>query len=381
MNNDKRRITAVILLMLLAAGMILIFQIHPHMRDFEVNYTAGKRMRLGETLYRQDDEHYMFKYLPSAALLYVPLACLPLNTAKSIWFVLSLAALACVVILSRKLLPLGKKTWPWVGTVFILAKFYLREIQLGQINAMVTAVLLAMFLTLKHNSFHIRRHSSAGFAWGLAVSMKPYSFIFFPYWLIKRHFILLAAGLAFILAAGFLPAYYYGFSGNLTVLQEWYATLSQSTPMLFSSQDNVSLIAFFTKLSGSPGRAILPAAAFILLLAGLVLAVIIKGRALYQPAVLEGALLLLCIPLVSPLGWDYTFLSATLGIMTILHFFKFYSLPARIVCGLNFAVIALSLYDLMGPQVYARFMHWSVLTINFLILAGYLAYLRFKKIY
>lgn len=381
MNNHKHRTTAAILLMLIAAGMIIIFQIHPHMRDFEVNYTAGKRMRLGETLYRQEDEHYMFKYLPSAALLYVPLACLPLNTAKSIWFVLSLAALAGVVVLSRKLLPPGKKSWPWILTVFILAKFYLREIQLGQINAMVTAVLLAMLMMLKNNFLHIRRPSFAGFSWGLAVSMKPYSFIFFPYWVIKRYFILLAAGLAFILAAGFLPVYYYGFSGNLTVLQEWYATLSQSTPMLFSSQDNVSLVAFFTKLSGSPGRAIFPAAVVVLMLAGLVLAVIIKGRTLSQPAVLEGALLLTCIPLVSPLGWDYTFLSATLGIMMILYFFECYPLPVRILGGLNFAVIALSLYDLMGPQLYARFMNFSVLTIIFLILTGYLAYLRFKEIY
>jgi hypothetical protein len=381
MNNSICGKTAFILLFLLAAGLILIFNLHPPMRDFEVNYTAGKRMRLGETIYRFEDEHYMFKYLPSAALLYIPLALLPLNTAKSIWFILSLAALAGVVFFSRKLLPSGGKTWVWWLPALILAKFYFREIELGQINAMVTSVLLCTLLLLKQDSCHTGRHPAAGCSWGLAVSMKPYSFIFLPYWMIKKYAPVLAAGIAFILAAGFLPSYYYGFKGNLAVLKEWAATLSHSTPLFFSSQDNVSLIAFFTKSLGTPSRAFFPALTAILLLGVLILYVILKGRTLHRPVALEGAMILTCIPLVSPLGWDYTFISSTLGVMTILYFFHHYPRPARILCGLNFIVIGLSLYDLMGPLWYSRIMHWSVLTINFLILVGYLAYLRFKEIY
>jgi hypothetical protein len=34
----------------------------------------------------------------------------------------------------------------------------------------------------------------------------------------------------------------------------------------------------------------------------------------------------------------------------------------------------------MGRDLYARFMSWSVITINFLILTGYLMHLRFRKI-
>jgi hypothetical protein len=35
---------------------------------------------------------------------------------------------------------------------------------------------------------------------------------------------------------------------------------------------------------------------------------------------------------------------------------------------------------LRGRELYARFMSWSVITINFLILIAYLFYLRFRKI-
>jgi uncharacterized membrane protein len=168
-------------LLILASSLVIILELHPPMRDFEVNYTAGKRMRLGETIYRYEDEHYMFKYLPSAAFLYVPLALLPLETAKSIWFLLTLAAFAAIVFLSLRLLPPGKKPWVIWLTALILAKFYFRELELGQINAIVTAVLLGMILLLEKGAQHSAKQAAAGCSWGLAAAMKPYSIIFFPY--------------------------------------------------------------------------------------------------------------------------------------------------------------------------------------------------------
>ena len=379
--HGRITLTAAVILLSLLAGALILFGLHPPMRDFEVNYTAGKRMRLGETLYRFEDEHYMFKYLPSSALLYVPLALLPLETAKAIWFWLTLTASAAGVIFCRRLLPPGRSFWVWMLPVLILAKYYLREFQLGQINSLVTAVLLGMIYLLSRPPSGNKNKTAAGGAWGLAVAMKPYSFIFFPYLAVKKYIIPLGAGLLLLLAALFLPVYYYGFEGNLRVLNEWFSSLAQSTPLLFSSQDNVSLAGFYTKLTGSPDRGILFALITSLILAGLILWIIIKGKSLKRPEVLEGSIILTSIPLVSPLGWDYTFLSAILGVMICIYFFRHYPLGGRILLTVNFAVISLSLYDLLGPEWYSRFMNWSVLTINFLILIGYLAYLRFKEIY
>ena len=96
--------------------------------------------------------------------------------------------------------------------------------------------------------------------------------------------------------------------------------------------------------------------------------------------VTEYAMLLVLIPLVSPLGWDYTFLMAILAVTLLVNYFYEFSLSARIVLAANFAAIALALYDTLGRQAYAVFMQWSVTTMNFVVVLGYLAYLRARRI-
>jgi hypothetical protein len=43
-------------------------------------------------------------------------------------------------------------------------------------------------------------------------------------------------------------------------------------------------------------------------------------------------------------------------------------------------VIALSIYDVIGPTYYGVFMARSILTINFLVVIGLLVELRFRKL-
>jgi hypothetical protein len=84
------------------------------------------------------------------------------------------------------------------------------------------------------------------------------------------------------------------------------------------------------------------------------------------------------IPLLSPLGWDYTFLSFTPAVMLICRHYGEYRPFWKGFLVMNLLVISLSLYDLLGNGLYATFMSWSILTLNFLSLVGYLAYLRIK---
>ena len=111
------------------------------MRDFEVNYTAGKRLRAGDSLYQTSDGHYMFKYFPSSALLYIPLSLLPLPAAKALWFALTVLSTVAVFVLSKRIVWEGKAAAPWYLLAIpplVLAKFFVVEIKLGQINALVT---------------------------------------------------------------------------------------------------------------------------------------------------------------------------------------------------------------------------------------------------
>ena len=98
-----------------------------------------------------------------------------------------------------------------------------------------------------------------------------------------------------------------------------------------------------------------------------------------EPVPLEAGLLLLFIPLLSPLGWDYTFLSAFLAVLIVFRHWDRFPALGRAVLVVNAAMIGLALYDLLGRKLYAGFMALSIPTLNFLVIAAALFYLRAKK--
>jgi len=378
-----KRLPAVILVVLLLSLVgLFLWKGQKGMIDFEVNNTAGKRIRAGETLYRQEDGHYQFKYPPFAAFLYVPVSFLPLGAAKLAWFLLILASSVLVFNLSYALVrPEAKKAW--VLRVFpplILAKFFLRELQLGQINALITALLLATVTVLirKEDRPGGAREGWAGILWGTSFALKPYALIFLPYWVLKKKFLVLAGGVLMLILAFLVPTLYYGPAGNTQVHKEWLDSLSRSTPALFGTQDNVSLIALFTKWTGRPQLSRALYLMTVAVLAIIFLFLVIRGRIIPRGIVLESALLLILIPIVSPLGWDYTLLSSVPAVMLVLNNFDVFPRPAGALLILDLAVAGLSVYDLMGRALYAKFMALSIITVNFLVLAAFLACLRLK---
>ena len=376
-------------LLLAAAGIVLlaavfVIKVRSGMADFEVNYRAGHRLGLGETLYRTADSHWQFKYSPFSAMVYLPLSALPLPAAKAVWFVLVVAAVAAVLALSRRLAMASgaPKAGPAILlSALILAKFFLREIQLGQINALITALLLGMALLLVRDDEapSPRRRTAAGLLWGLATALKPYALIFLPYLVLKRKWRALAWGGAVLAATLALPSLFYGIRGNGVVLSEWISSLSRSTPGLLVSQDNVSLLAFLMKwMQASPG-ATLVYGIVVAVLSLLTLLFLRAGRDLPRAAVAESALLLVFIPLISPLGWDYTFLSAFAAVVLVVDRWTAFPKAVRWTLAANFLVIALGLYDVLGRRLYAAFMARSVPTLAFLLVVGALFYLRARK--
>ncbi len=380
----RKRNFLLILLIFIIFLSLFILKVKEHMIDFEVNYKAGKRLRVSESLYQVEDGHFMFKYPPSSAFLYLPFSFLPLDSAKAIWYFVVIFCLCSLVYISINILYLKKKRSIYliIFPPLILAKFFLRELQLGQINALVTMILLLMvyFMTSEKNRLPSQRELYAGLLWGLATALKPYALIFFPYFLVKKKWKCLLTGIGLLFLSLFVPSLFYGLRGNLAVLMEWVSTLSRTTPALLTSQDNISIIALFMKWTGNQNISLLLSGLVIALLAFLVLIVILTGRKIDRASVLECSVFLILIPVISPLGWDYTLLISVLGVMIIVHYFFEYSKFWRSVLVANFLIIAFSLYDIMGREFYATFMSWSVITINFLIFIGYLSYLRFRKV-
>jgi hypothetical protein len=383
MHLKKKRFLLILLAFIIFLSLFLL-KVREHMIDFEVNYKAGKRLRTGESLYQVEDRHFMFKYLPSSALLYLPLSFLPLDAAKAIWYFLVAICLCSLVYVSNKILHLEEKkpVYLFIFPPLILSKFFLRELHLGQINALVTVILLFMiwFLIPEKKALPLHRETYAGLLWGLATALKPYALIFLPYFLLKKKWKTVLSGLGFLLLTLLVPSVFYGFRGNMNLLKEWISTLSRSTPALLNSQDNISIIALFMKWTENQNISLLLSGLVISLLAILVLTVILIGRKIDRASVLECSILLILIPLISPLGWDYTLLMSVLGVTIVILNFYGYSKLWRGILVLNLFIITFSLFDVMGRDLYAMFMSWSVITINFVILLGFLMYLRFRKI-
>lgn len=359
----------------LVFGTVYIVRIRGDMADFGVNYRAGERIVAGETLYQTGDGHFMFKYFPFSAMLYAPLSVLPLEAAKAVWYALSVVGAIALFFLAKHIVSRDAKQAWWVIAIppLVLAKFFFRELKLGQINILITVLLLFMVVSL------LGAHKArAGALWGLATALKPYGLIFFPYFVVTGNWQALASGLGVLAVAFAAPSVFYGFEGNVEVHREWYVTLSESTPSQLAGADNISIIGALTKWTGNAALSGKLALVVLLVLAVVIVAVVVRGRGMPRAAILECALLLTLIPLVSPMGWDYQLLTAVLAVTLLADLFV--ALPLRWLLAIDFVVIGLSIYDLVGRTAYQAFMNASVLTVCFAIVVAYLVYSRGAKL-
>src|SRR5829696_6954078 len=99
--------TRVLLGVLALVSLVAAFstRVSRKMPDFEVYHTAGARALAGAPLYRAEDGHFQFKYLPAFAILAAPLAKAPLAAAKGAWFALSAVLMLTLLGLSLRAMP------------------------------------------------------------------------------------------------------------------------------------------------------------------------------------------------------------------------------------------------------------------------------------
>jgi hypothetical protein len=99
-----------------------------------------------------------------------------------------------------------------------------------------------------------------------------------------------------------------------------------------------------------------------------------------SPEALEGALLLMLIPLVSPQGWDYVLLVSTPAVMCLVMHQSRLERPLRLLTIAALALIGLTLYDVMGRTAYHAFLTMSGITLCTFVLIGALAALRARGV-
>src|SRR4029450_2103090 len=144
------------------------------MVDFAVYRQAASRAMAAETLYRESDGHYQYKYLPAFAFAMAPFARLDPEAGKAIWFALSVGLLSALIRWSVRGLPerrRSERALIWL-TILFMGKFYVRELNLGQTNILLATVLVGALL-----SAQVDQPGLAGALVGIGFFVKPYALI------------------------------------------------------------------------------------------------------------------------------------------------------------------------------------------------------------
>ena len=370
------RVFALVALALLAS-VAYETRIRREMVDFTTWRQAVVRALHAEPLYRVSDGHYQFKYLPMFALLMAPFGVLDRETGKMLWFAISVGLLVALVRWSVGALPerrLATRVLVCFAIV-LMAKFYARELLLGQTNLLLGALLLAALAAVMRG-----QRVAAGALVGTAVFVKPYALILIPWLLVTQGWLSAVIALGVVTTGLSLPAAVYGWSGNLELLRAWLRTVSDSTAPNLLGNDNVSFVAMWSKWLG-PGP-LASGLAWLTVVAALMLVIVAwrRRRAVSAPDYLECALLLLLIPLLSPQGWDYVLLLATPAVVCLVDRWRELTRPWQAGLGVALALMCFTMFDIMGRRLYGQFMALSAITVCALAVAVGLVHMRSRRL-
>jgi hypothetical protein len=364
-------------LIVLAALAVFAFRVSSKMADFEVYWRGATRAAAAEPLYRAEDEHYRFKYFPAFAVLTIPVGLLPLPAAKAVWFTASVLLLVLLVKTSLEILPERRKSTVFLSVVAlaVLGKFFGHELVLGQVNILFTVLAVAAILAMRRGNEPL-----AGVLIAFTIAIKPYGVLFLPWLLARRKTTsVVAAGLALV-AISLLPVPFYGIEGTVGLYRDWWATVAGTTASNLTNPDNVSFASAFVKWLGSGPLATTLALITGLVALGIAVAVFLGRGGLPFPEALEGSLLLVLIPLLSPQGWDYVLLLATPAVVLLANTVDRLPTAMRAAAVLAALTMGLSVFDVMGRPAYAAFMEMAVISVCAAVLITALYAVRVKRI-
>ena len=373
MSPRTRVLVRLLLVIAVAAAMYGIIRSKREMVDFNVYRIAGARAMHAEPLYRADDGHYQFKYLPAFALAAIPAALVPSEVAKAIWFAISVYLFFVLFRNSVHGLPDRRrsvKVLYWASGL-LMGKFIVRELVHGQTNVLLGVIAILALIALQQ-----RRHLAAGALAGLAIFVKPYALVLVPWLLVAGGVAALGACLGVLLAGLLLPAVVYGWTGNLNELYGWYRTVTDTTAPNLLVPENVSLATMWAKwLEPGPTAAMLAVVSGLGLLILPLVAVLLRKRAA-EPSYLEFGMLMVMIPLLSPQGWDYVLLLATPAVVCLVDRVRDTPPAWRLLTWTALITMGFTIFDLVGRTIYTTAMRISIISICAIVMMISLVELR-----
>src|SRR5580658_4666978 len=335
--------------------------------DFRIYMWGGQAVLHDTRLYLDLAYGHWFTYSPFAAIVFVPIAALPLAVARVLWDLASVAALAYSLVLILKLAGwrTSRITVAGVTAAAIALDPVYQTLFLGQINL----ILLALILT---DVWRVSRGRNAGLGVGIAAAIKLTPAIFIVFFLLARRTksALLAAGafigcglIGFIIAPGASKLYWEHL---------FYDTKRVGAPYI----SNQSPYAAAIRIAGSashigPWWVVIPLA---LGVTGLAAAVLLarRGDWLSATAVTGTAGLM-----ISPISWAHHWVWILPALVVLVR------AGHRVAAGLGYLLFAVAPFwytpHSAGPREYGW--HWLLtLVANCYLIAG-LAFLAYMAWY
>jgi hypothetical protein len=283
--------------MALLAGVLALMVWHVRRfpgTDVSVYADAGRLFRAGRPLYQHG-----FRYLPGTAAIFVPLTLIPAAAVKVAWAAVSAVLIAVAVARLARGLPPDRR---WAAPVAALALFHpiARELQLGQVDALVLAAAVLAF-ELEDRG----RDLAAGAVLALPVVLKIAPVLLVVAAAAQRRWRVVMGSAAGVILLTVPAVLRYGPAGVLREHASWLSSQAALTAVHLDNRCNQSLPGILHRAGAGP----VAATAAALLVAALALSV--RG--------LEGrrTVTLAALPLVTANGWVEAFVLA-LPLVTML---------------------------------------------------------------
>ena len=366
----------ILIFLLIVAGLYGILRTQREtLVDFAVPRTAAMRFLEHETLYRADDGHYQYKYLPAFALVMVPFTWISREAGELTWFTLTVGMTWAFLHLSLTALPNRRRSERvlfWLS-LLLITKFLVKELGFGNFNLPFGLLLIGAVIAAQQ-----RRGLAAAAFVAAAVFVKPYALILVPWIALTLGWRPLAVFGLLLVAGLMLPAVSYGWNGNLTLLHDWYTTVAGTTRPNLTGFENISFASMWAKwLQPGPVASILAVISVVVAMAAGV-AVILRRQHVAEPNYLEAGYFLVLVPLVSPQGWDYVLLLGLPAYMCLVDRWRDMSVAWRMVALLGFLLTSFTIFDLQRRTIYIFLMDWAAVSVGAVLMLACLIRLRWQ---
>jgi alpha-1,2-mannosyltransferase len=323
--------------------------------DFNVYYHASREVIAGRDPYQNSlSEWTPYLYPPLLAELTIPLALLPLSAAAYIWFLMSAFSVIATAAMCARMLP--ETSVPrWLvaaGAMVIVFRFVLDNFNLGQVNAIVTALAVAhVFSYARGKKFW------SALALAIAVSIKLTPAILLVYHIAKlrlRYAIACIVLVGAITALSFLPMGTaapgaFGEFVNRTLRNEQGYNLADSGNQSLRGA-LARLTTTSTDVTRDNGDSRIVFSGMTVLLSIIVLAAAVWGATRARNEMLAVAPFFCCVVLLSPLSWKAHFVMLVLPLVQLGGAMLNASRTERRLIAATL-VAALVLFNLTSPRV------------------------------